>query len=102
MIHFRPKLKPPVEMPNSESDYLAPRIFPSSSLRPDQPHYDEVPDGPRSRSASPTIRTSANTRIPTEVTPEPDDRNTRDPRKLYKTEATIRLSDRENDMTTSL
>ena len=89
-------------MPNSESDYLAPRIFPSSSLRPDQPHYDEVPDGPRSRSASPTARTSgsAETRIPTEVTSE--ETITRDPRKLYKTEATIRLSDRENDMTTSL
>ena len=100
MIHLRPKLKPPVEMPSSESDYLAPRIFPSSSLRPDQPHYDEVPDGPRSRSASPTTRTSADTRIPTEATLE--DRNTRDPRKLYKTEATIRLSDRENYMTTSL
>ena len=102
MIHLRPKLKPPVEMPNSESDYLAPRIFPSSSLTPDQPHYDEVPDGPRSRSASPTTRTSgsADTRILTEASLE--ERNTRDPRKLYKTEATIRLSDRAHDMTTSL
>ena len=85
-----------------ESDYLAPRIFPSSDTRPDleQPHYDEVPDGPRSRSASPSTRTSADTWIPTEVIPER--RNTRDPRKLYKTEATIRLTDRDHDIATSL
>ena len=98
MIHLRPKLKPPVEVP--ESDYLAPMILPSADLRPDpdQPHYDEVPDGPRS--ASPNTGTSADTWIPTEVIPER--RNTRDPRKLYKTEATIRLTDRDHDIATSL
>ena len=100
MIHVRPKLKPPVEAP--ESDYLAPRILPSSNLRPnpDQPHYDEVPDGPRSRSASPNTMTSVDNWIPTEVIQER--RNTRDPKKLYKTEATIKLTDRDQDIATSL
>ena len=100
MIFRRPKMAPPVEVAESESEpeYLAPRILPSSDTRPQQPHYDEVPDGPRSRSASPRQRTSD--WIPTEVMPK--ERNIRDPRKMYKTEATIRLSDKDNDLTTSL
>ena len=93
MIYRRPKMAPPVEVAESEPEYLAPRILPSSDTRPQQPHYDEVPDGPRSRSASPRTRTSADW-ISTDVV--------RDPRKMYKTEATIRLSDKDNNLTTSL
>ena len=93
MIFRRPKMAPPVKVAESEPEYLAPRILPSSVTRPQQPHYDEVPDGPRSRSASPRTRTSADW-ISTDVV--------RDPRKMYKTEATIRLSDMDNDLTTSL
>ena len=99
MICRRPKMAPPVEEAESEPEYLAPRILPSSDTRPQQPHYDEVPDGPRSRSASPRTRTSADW-ISTDVIPE--ERNIRDPRKMYKTEATIRLSDKDNNLTTSL
>ena len=98
MIFRRPKMAPPVEMAESEPEYLAPRILPSSDTQHQPPHYDEVPDGPRSRSASPRQRTSD--WIPTEIMPK--ERNIRDPRKMYKTEATIRLSDKDNDLTTSL
>ena len=93
--------KPPAVVPRSEpdSDYLAPRIIPASE--PIQPHYDEVPDGPRSRSASPDTRVSSDDqsdrRLPSDASP--GDRNNN---KLYKTEATIRLSGRDNDITTSL
>ena len=93
MIFRRPKMAPPVEVAESESEpeYLAPRILPSSDTRIQQPHYDEVPDGRQ--------RTSADW-IQAEVRPR--ERSIRDPRKMYKTEATIRLSDKDNDITTSL